>query len=285
MNYAPGYLGRGSWLARRDPRVLLLVIFFFVFTVIQMWDLRVVLFLDLVAYAYYRQASIPWAAVRRQWAFVLFFVGLLVIFNTLMTGGEVPNIPPDELDVFFYIPILGTPVSAQSLTYAGTQLLRFAAMTLVGFPIAYAMAPDAFGISFRRLGVPDKFAFAIDLTFRFLPSLANDMQTTVDAQRVRGHDWQEARGGPIARLRNTMPVVVPSVINALVGAEDTIDAMDLRGFGTGKRTWLKHLVYDRRDKLVIAYFVVQFAVLTVLGFTTDISQIWVPPFLIDLANR
>ena len=285
MNYAPRYLGRRAWLARRDPRVLLLVIFFFVFTVIQMWDLRVVLFLDLVAYAYYRQASIPWAAVRRQWAFVLFFVGLLVIFNTLMTGGEVPNIPPDELDVFFYIPILGTPVSAQSLTYAGTQLLRFAAMTLVGFPIAYAMAPDAFGISFRRLGVPDKFAFAIDLTFRFLPSLANDMQTTVDAQRVRGHDWQEARGGPIARLRNTMPVVVPSVINALVGAEDTIDAMDLRGFGTGKRTWLKHLVYDRSDKLVIAYFVVQFAVLTVLGFTTDISQIWVPPFLIDLANR
>jgi len=285
VNYAPRYLGRGSWLARRDPRVLLLVIFFFVFTVIQMWDLRVVLFLDLVAYVYYRQASIPWAAVRRQWAFVLFFVGLLVIFNTLMTGGEVPNIPPDELDVFFYIPILGTPVSAQSLTYAATQLLRFAAMTLVGFPIAYAMAPDAFGISFRRLGVPDKFAFAIDLTFRFLPSLANDMQTTVDAQRVRGHDWQEARGGPVSRLRNTMPVVVPSVINALVGAEDTIDAMDLRGFGTGKRTWLKHLVYDRSDKLLIAYFVIQFAVLTVLGFTTDISQIWVPPFLIDLANR
>jgi energy-coupling factor transport system permease protein len=283
--YTPRYLGRGSWLARRDPRVLLLVIFFFVFTVIQMWDLRVVLFLDLVAYLDYRKASIPWAAVRRQWAFVLFFVGLLVLFNTLMTGGEVPNIPPDQLDVFFYIPILGTPVSAQSVTYAGTQLLRFGAMTMVGFPIAYAMAPDAFGIAFRRLGVPDKFAFAIDLTFRFLPSLAADMQTTVDAQRVRGHDWQEAKGGPVARLRNTMPVVVPSVINALVGAEDTIDAMDLRGFGTGRRTWLRLLTYDRADKLVIGYFVAQFLVLTYLGFVTDISQIWVPPFLIDLANR
>ena len=82
-----------------------------------------------------------------------------------------------------------------------------------------------------------------------------------------------------------MPVVVPSVINALVGAEDTIDAMDLRGFGTGRRTWLKHLIYDRVDKLVIGYFVAQFLVLTVLGFATAISQIWVPPFLIDLANR
>jgi energy-coupling factor transport system permease protein len=284
VNYAPRYLGRGSRLARRDPRVLLLVVFFFVFTVIQMWDIRVVLALDLVALAYYRQASIPWHEVRRQWAFVLFFVSLLVLFNTLITGGDVPSYT-GAYDVFFTIPILGTPVSAQSVTYAATQLARFAAMTLVGFPIAYAMAPDAFGIAFRRLGVPDKFAFAIDLTFRFLPSLANDMQTTVDAQRVRGHDWQEAKGGPIGRLRNTMPVVVPSVINALVGAEDTIDAMDLRGFGTGKRTWLKHLVYDRADKLVIGYFVAQFLILTVLGFTTAISEIWVPPILIDLANR
>lgn len=284
MNYAPRYLGRGSWLARRDPRVLILVLFIFVFTVVQMWDARVVLFLLLVAYAYYRTASIPWAAVRRQWAFVLFFVSLLVLVNTLITGGVVPNYT-GAYDVFFTMPLLGTPISAQSLAYAGTQLLRFVCMTMVGFPVAYAMAPDDFGIAFRRLGVPDKFAFAIDLTFRFLPSLSADIQTTADAQRVRGHDWQEAKGGPVARLRNTMPVVVPSVINALVGAEDTIDAMDLRGFGTGRRTWLKHLVYDRADKLVIGYFLAQFLILTYLGFVTDISQIWVPPFLIDLANR
>ena len=285
MNYAPRYLGRGSWLARRDPRVLIVSLFLFVFTVIQMWDIRVVLLLDLVAFVYYRSAAIPWGSVRRQWAFALFFVGMLVLFNSLITGGDVPNVPPDDLHVFFTLPILGTPVSAESVTYATTQLLRFGAMTAVGFPLAYAVAPDEFGIAFRRLGVPDNFAFAIDLTFRFLPSLSNDMQTTVDAQRVRGHDWQEAKGGPIARLRNTMPVVVPSVINALVGAEDTIDAMDLRGFGTGKRTWLKHLVYGRADKLVIGYFLVQILVLTYLGFVTDISQIWVPPFLIDLANR
>jgi energy-coupling factor transport system permease protein len=249
-----------------------------------MWDIRVVLFLLLVAYSYYRSASIPWASVRRQWAFVLFFVSLLVLVNTLITGGVVPNYT-GTYDVFFNMPLLGTPISAQSLAYASTQLVRFVCMTMVGFPVAYAMAPDDFGIAFRRLGVPDKFAFAIDLTFRFLPSLSADIQTTADAQRVRGHDWQEAKGGPITRLRNTMPVVVPSVINALVNAEDTIDAMDLRGFGTGKRTWLKHLVYDRADKLVIGYFVAQFMVLTVLGFVTDISQIWVPPFLIDLANR
>ena len=285
MNYAPRYLGRGSWLARRDPRVLILALFLFVFTVIQLWDGRVVFLLLLVAVTYYRSARIPWASVRRQWAFLLVFLTLLVSLNSIVAAGRVPNIPADGYDVFFTLPILGTPVSAQSLAYAGTQLLRFVSMTMMGFPIAYAIAPDQFGIAFRRLGVPDKFAFAIGLTFRFLPSLSNDMQTTADAQRVRGHDWQEARGGPIARLRNTMPVVVPSVINALVGAEDTIDAMDLRGFGTGRRTWLQELIYDRTDKLVVGYFLAQCLILTYLGFVTDISQVWVPPFLVDLANR
>ena len=43
MNIAPRYLGRGSWLARRDPRVLILVVVFFIFTVLQVWDGRVVL--------------------------------------------------------------------------------------------------------------------------------------------------------------------------------------------------------------------------------------------------
>ena len=49
MNIAPRYLGRGSWLARRDPRVLIVVIALFIFTVLQVWDGRVVFALLLVS--------------------------------------------------------------------------------------------------------------------------------------------------------------------------------------------------------------------------------------------
>ena len=69
----------------------------------------------------------------------------------------------------------------------------------VGFPIAFAIAPGDIGPTFARLGVPYKFAYAIDLTFRFVPSLAADMATTMDAQRVRGYEWDRVRGGPIGR--------------------------------------------------------------------------------------
>ena len=195
MNYAPRYLGRGSWLARRDPRVLVLAIACFVFSIIQVWDGRLVAILFRIALLYYHSAGIPFREVRRNWAFVIVFVSILVLVNTLITGGEVPGIPTEDLDVFATIPILGTPVSAQSIAYAGTQLLRFLAMAAVGFPLAFAMAPADFGVTFRRLGVPDKFAYGIDLTFRFLPSFGHDMQTTIDAQRVRGLDWEDGKAG------------------------------------------------------------------------------------------
>src|SRR5262249_61877046 len=107
---------------------------------------------------------------------------------------------------------------------------------------------------FRRLGVPEKFAFGLDLTFRFLPSLAADFQTTVDAQRIRGFDWAAGAKGFAGKVRRSGPVVVPTVVNAIAGAEDTIDAMDLRAFGTGRRAWLRPPAYDPTDRPVLLVF-------------------------------
>jgi energy-coupling factor transport system permease protein len=156
-------------------------------------------------------------------------------------------------------------------------------MVAMGFPIAFAVAPGDIGPTFARLGVPYKFAYAIDLTFRFVPSLASDMATTMDAQRVRGYDWDRVRGGPIGRLRMLGPLMVPVTINAIVGAEDTIDAMDLRGFGTERRTWLRQLAYRRVDFLVLGGFGLLLVAITILSLTGH-TRLWVPDFLIQLAR-
>jgi energy-coupling factor transport system permease protein len=284
VNIAPRYLGRGSWLARRDPRVLILAIVLFIFTVLQVWDGRAIFGLLLIAVAYYSLAGIPWRQIRRNWTIVFVFIGLLVTVNLIIGGGDAPGVPLEQAHILFRIPPLGAPISAESLSLAVTQLMRYLAMATIGFPLAFAVAPADFGVAFHRLGVPEKFAFGIDLTFRFLPSLANDLQTTADAQRIRGFDWSAGKAGFLSRLRSSVPVVVPTVVNAIAGAEDTIDAMDLRGFGTGKRTWLRHLAYDRTDLAVIGFFLVLLIVATIGGFSGAWSEVWTPPFLIDLAG-
>ena len=283
MNVAPRYLGRGSWLARRDPRVLIVSLAFFVFTVVQVWDLRILAVLGAIAYAYYRSAKIPFREVRMQWGYVLFFVSFLVIVNTLLTGGELRGYGADELHIYFNVPLLGTPISAESVTYAIAQYMRFLSMAAVGFPIAFAIAPGDIGPAFARLGVPYKFAYGLELTFRFVPSLAADLQTTIDAQRVRGYEWEAKGRSPIGKVRRTIPLVTPLTMNAVIGAEDTIDAMDLRGFGTQRRTWLRQLALDTTDRLVLLFFAGLLAVVTALSFS-GLTQLWVPELLIDLSR-
>jgi len=72
-------------------------------------------------------------------------------------------------------------------------------------------------------------------------------------------------------------------INAIVGAEDTIDAMDLRGFGTQRRTWLRQLALDVTDRLVLAGFALLLVATTALSFL-GFTQLWVPEVLIRLAE-
>jgi energy-coupling factor transport system permease protein len=284
VNIAPRYLGRGSWLAHRDPRVLILVVALFIFTVLQVWDGRIVFGLLILAVLYYRAAHIPWRQIRRNWTVVFVFIGFLVFVNTIVAGGDVQSMPVEQTHRLFRMPLIGTPISAESISLGVTLLMRYLAMATIGFPVAFAIAPNDFGIAFRRLGVPEKFAFAIDLTFRFLPSLAADFQTTVDAQRVRGFDWAAGAKGFLGKVRRSGPVIVPTVVNAIAGAEDTIDAMDLRAFGTGRRTWVRHLAFDRTDRLVLLFFGTLLVIATVSGFANE-SHLWTPQFLIDLAPR
>ena len=283
MNIAPRYLGRGSWLSRRDPRVLLVSLAFFVFAVIQVWDMRILAGLALLAAAYYRSARIPFRQVRIQWGYVAFFISFVVIVNTLLTGGELRGYTAEQLHVFFRLPLFNTPISAESLSYAGAQILRFGSMAALGFPIAFAIAPGDIGPAFARLGVPYKFAYGIELTFRFVPSLAADMQTTIDAQRIRGYEWEKRGRTPIGKLTRTVPLLTPVTINAIVGAEDTIDAMDLRGFGTQRRTWLRQLAFDATDRVVVIGFAILLLVITFLSFS-GLTDLWVPPLLVDLAS-
>ena len=281
MNFVPRYLGRGSWLAQRDPRLLVIAVACYVLAAIQVWDIRLMIPLTALGFAWYGQAHIPFRAVRRQWLFAISFVSLIVVFNLIVSSGRVQRLPEGTVEhIYGYIPVFHTPVSDASVTYAMTQWLRFMGMIAIGFPIAFSIDPSAFGATFARLGVPYRFAFAIDLTWRFIPSFAADFRTTLDAQRVRGMDLAPAGRTPISRLKRQVPVVVPTVVNAIAGAEDTIDAMDLRSFGTGGRTWLTELRFDRTDRVVLVGFVVLLIGATIAAWTLGTAYLWVPPFLI-----
>ncbi|HEX6139616.1 MAG TPA: energy-coupling factor transporter transmembrane component T [Candidatus Limnocylindria bacterium] len=278
MRASFSYLGRGSWLSRRDPRVLLLVGLLFVIAVTELRDLRHLLVALALSVAYYLAAGIPWRRVRMQWVYLLGVIGLVAIINALITGGRSGNFQ-GPTHVLLTIPPFGAELTAEGLSLGVTQVVRFAAIAAIGFPIAYAIAPGDLAIALRRLRIGDRIAFMVDLTVRFVPMLADELRETIDAQRVRGYDPMARTGGLITRLRRMGPILVPVTIGAIAGAEDTIDAMDLRAFGVGRRTWYRALAFDRYDWALTVGVVVLLVVATWLNVTGRTDH-YLIPFLV-----
>ena len=140
--------------------------------------------------------------------------------------------------------VLRTPLEAAQ------QALRGIAMTGLSLGILLTIVAQDVGVACRQLGLPDKFAFAVELTARFVPTLLRDFRVTIDAQRARGYElevWgQDVKGYFNAGFR-FLPLIIPVVVRAVLDSEDTANAMDMRAFGTGPRTWLRQLRYQKPD--------------------------------------
>jgi energy-coupling factor transport system permease protein len=272
------YLGRGSWLAERDPRTKLIAAALFVAGAIQLRDPRQLLLAFILALGYYATARIPFVQVWRQWAYLTVVIVFIAGINTVITGGRAGDFEGEDVHVLFELPF-GIPVTAEAVSLSVSQILRFLAIAAVSFPIAYAIAPGDMAVAFRRLGLPDRLAVAVDLTIRFLPTLVQEFVDTIDAQRVRGFEPLPRSGGPVTRIKRLAPIFVPVTVGTLAGAEDTIDAMDLRGFGTGKRTWYRHLRMDGRSWLVVAAFLAFLLLATFLNVTGRSEHYLLPIFV------
>jgi energy-coupling factor transport system permease protein len=259
--------------------VLLVAAILFVIGASQLRDSRQLALVLALALCYYATARIPWRSVRLQWIYLLVVISLFAVFNTLISGGRTSTFTGAETHVLVTLPPFGAEISAEGVSLMLSQILRYAAVAAIGFPIAYAIAPGDLGVALRRLGIGDKIAVMIDLTVRFIPTLAGEFAETIDAQRVRGYDPTARKGGPISRLRRLAPIFVPVTVGSIAGAEDTIDAMDLRGFGVGRRTWLRHLQFDRSDRVVVGLFILFAVVATILNVTGRTDH-YLLPFLV-----
>ncbi|WKK72786.1 energy-coupling factor transporter transmembrane component T [Rathayibacter oskolensis] len=254
--------------------MLILVPVMFVVAATQVRDLRWMAVLLVAALAYYASARIPFREVRSNWAVVAVFVVVFAGVNGLIVGATSSG-EPDSGATLFTVPLIGLPITEGAVSYAVNMLLRFIALVAVGFPLAFAIRPGDLAVAFARLGLPARFAYGIDLTFKFLPSAAANLQETAAAQRLRGYERSATRN-PVRRLREIAPLMVPVTITSFVDAEDTVDALDLRGFGTAKRTWLREIRYTPADWAVTGVAVLLAAAATVASLAGLMPSAWLP---------
>ena len=279
------YRPRKSLIQSFDPRAWLIFYACFLASSLFFWDVRFLALLQGIALAAVFTSGVTWRESRRAW---LFIGGFILFYSTLtfLTGrGGMEVYTEEHLLTRLSAPftLLGwqptLDVSVERLFFALAQILRVFSIASMTILIPYTLNPTLYGVAFHGLGLPDKIAYAMDLTMRFIPTFGRDFQMTMDAQRARGYELENLRGGLVAQVRKLAPLIVPVTIHAIIGSEDIIDAMDLRAFGVGPRTWLVELRYRRRDRVLIALGVLLLVASLVL-LLFGLGSFWVPTGLL-----
>ncbi|RJP49253.1 MAG: energy-coupling factor transporter transmembrane protein EcfT [Anaerolineaceae bacterium] len=280
------YRPRNTFIQRLDPRTRLIFLFSVIFalTIPEIWDFRIILPLFAVSLTLYLMARIEWKDVRRAWLFIIVFVVFIVGINGVLSGrGGPSSVTNIESPILFYVPLLRelgwkVPITVSKVWFALNQIVRMLTMAILAIPIPYTMDPNIYGTAFKRMGASDNFSFTMDLAFRFLPTFARDFTITVDAQRARGYEMEALKGGLAERIRRLAPLIIPVVMQSTVTGEEVIDAMDLRAFGTNKRTWIKQLHYAPRDYFILGLGAAIFIACCVLKWGFGIGGFFVPDF-------
>jgi energy-coupling factor transport system permease protein len=199
------------------------------------------------------------ARVQRQWlrslrgaAFLALFIFAINLATTYFTSGYT--------------------LTAFNIESAAAMTLRFVVLVESFSVFFLTTSPDHLGLALETSRVPYEFAFAFTTAVRFVPVLAEEAQTIMDAQKARGLELE--KGGLLKRIRNYIPVLIPLIVSAIRRSLELAEAMESRAWGASKkRTNLYALRLHKGDFALLAITVVILVVAVYAHFYVTIPTI------------
>jgi len=141
-------------------------------------------------------------------------------------------------------------VTGDALESTVALTLRFVVLVESFSVFFLTTSPDHLGLALEQTHVPYEFVFAFTTAVRFVPVLAEEAQTIMDAQKARGLELE--RGNFLKRIRNYVPILIPLIVSAIRRSLELAEAMESRAWGATKnRTNLYVLKMHKGDIAMI----------------------------------
>ncbi|MDE7003189.1 MAG: energy-coupling factor transporter transmembrane protein EcfT, partial [Oscillospiraceae bacterium] len=230
--YFPGE----SPIHRLDPRAkLVAMICYIVALFLGKWFVSYTLLLLILAAVVKVSTVKPRALVRglKPVVFILVFTAVLNIFYT-----------PGQALVSFWI----FTITTEGLLHAFFMVVRIVMLITCTFLLTYTTSPLALtdGLEsllgpLKKLRVPvHELSMMMSIALRFIPTLIEETDKIMSAQRARGADFDS--GNLIQRAKALIPLLVPLFISAFRRADELATAMECRCYHGGEgRTRMKQL--------------------------------------------
>lgn len=255
--YFPG----NSLLHRMDPRMKLVTTLLFMAMVFipRNWVALAAVAVFLVAAVACSRlpAKLLWRSVRP----ILFIVVFTAVLNMFYVTGGRPLLDAG----FIHITTRGVNTAAFIAVrivclIAGSSLLTYTTTpTALTDAIEYLLRP----LTLLRLNVHE-LAMMMTIALRFIPTLMEETDKIMSAQKARGADLES--GGLLQRVRALVPILIPLFVSSFRRAYDLAMAMECRCYHGGKgRTRMKQLRTAPRDWVVLGVYAVVIAGLFLLN--------------------
>lgn len=149
---------------------------------------------------------------------------------------------------------LGLKITVEGLYAAFFMVIRIALLIMGTFLMTYTTSPIALTDAIesllgplKKLRVPvHELAMMMSIALRFIPTLIEEADKIISAQKARGADFET--GNLLQRAKALVPILVPLFISAFRRADELATAMECRCYHGGEgRTRLRVLRYQMHD--------------------------------------
>ena len=254
--YFPGQ----SAIHRMDPRTKIILSILYIvmlFVADNMWGLLLGVLFGFAAYLISRiPVSMIWKSMKPVVPIVIF----TAVLNLFLSTG-------DPLWQWKFLKI--TKEGIETAVFMSVRILCLIAGTSL---LTYTTSPIALTDGIERLLSPLKkiklpvheLAMMMTIALRFIPTLIEETDKIMSAQKARGADFES--GNIFQRAKALVPILVPLFISAFRRADELATAMECRCYHGGEgRTALHVLHFRPADLWVLAGFTALTAGVIALG--------------------
>ena len=228
------------------------------------FDTRILLLMIVIGFAIYKIADVKWSQVSGVFLAIMFFMVInlvCIFFFAPYEGCKIYNSRTDIVHLFG-----NYTLTKQQLFYEFNVFIKYFTVIPSVFIFLVTTDPSELASSLNGIGVPYSFAYALEITLRYIPDIQDEFHKIKNAQEARGIEMS-SKGRLLDRIKNTAAIIFPLLFSTMERIDVVSNAMELRGFGKKKkRTWYSQRPLVAADKAVIAFSVAFFAVTMIITF-------------------
>ncbi len=246
--FFPGY----SPIHRLDPRTKIILATLFIIAVFVAVNPVSFLLLTVLTLVLIAISRISFKVILKSIKPIVFILLFTALINIFMTKGE-----GTPLLSFWIINIYEEGIARAVMMalrviilIVGTSIL----LTYTTSPISLTDGLESLLYPLKKINVPvHTFAMMMSIALRFIPTLVEETEKIMNAQKSRGADFTS--GSLVQRAKALIPLLVPLFVSSFKRAEELATAMECRCYrGDKNRTKLVKLEYHGCDFAFMSIF-------------------------------